>query len=71
MARRVRPMRARQLPAPAPHGNAALGDAVFEQQLVRTLGALPLLPPILAGSPPAGRGRYISNSRTASPAPAR
>ena len=49
MARRVRPVRAWQLPqaAPAPQGNAALVDAVLEQHLVRSLGALPLLLPLL------------------------
>lgn len=49
MARRVRPIRAWQLPetAPAPQGNAALVEAVLEQHLVHTLGALPLLLPLL------------------------
>ncbi len=49
MARRVRPIRAWRLPetVAAPQGNAALVDAVLEQHLVRTLGALPLLLPIL------------------------
>jgi hypothetical protein len=49
MGRRVRPIRAWKLPetAPAPQGNAALVDAVLEQHLVHTLGALPLLLPIL------------------------
>jgi len=49
MGRRVRPIRAWQLPqtAPAPQGDAALVDAVLEQHLVHTLGALPLLLPLL------------------------
>jgi len=49
MGRRVRPIRAWKLleTAPAPQGNAALVDAVLEQHLVHTLGALPLLLPIL------------------------
>lgn len=49
MGRRVRPIRAWKLPetAPAPQGNAAVVDAVLEQHLVRSLGALPLLLPIL------------------------
>ena len=49
MGRRVRPVRAWQLPetVAAPQGNAALVDAVLEQHLVRSLGALPLLLPIL------------------------
>jgi hypothetical protein len=49
MARRVRPIRAWQLPetGPAPRGDAALVDAVLEQHLVRSLGALPLVLPLL------------------------
>lgn len=49
MARRVRPIRAWRLPEamPAPRGNAALVDAVIERHLVCTLGAVPLLLPIL------------------------
>jgi len=49
MARRVRPIRAWQLAetAPTPQGNAALVDAVLEQHLVQSLGAFPLLLPIL------------------------
>jgi transposase len=49
MGRRVRPIRAWKLAetGPAPQGNAAMVDAVLEQQLVRGLGALPLLLPVL------------------------
>lgn len=49
MGRRVRPIRAWQLPetAPVPQGNAAMVDAVLEQHLVHSLGALPLLLPIV------------------------
>ena len=49
MGRRVRPIRAWQLPetVPAPRRDAALLDAVVDQQLVRTLGALPLVLPLL------------------------
>lgn len=49
MARRVRPIRAWKLAetAPSPQGNAALVDAVLEQHMVHSLGALSLLLPIL------------------------
>jgi transposase len=49
MPRRPRPIRAWHLPAsaPAPSGQAAAVDAQLDQQLVRQLGALPLLVPIL------------------------
>jgi transposase len=48
MARRVRPIRAWQLPegAPAPQGQAAAVDAALDQALVRSLGALPALLPL-------------------------
>jgi transposase len=49
MPRRPRPIRAWHLPeqAPAPTGQAAALDAQLDQHLVRQLGALPLLVPVL------------------------
>ena len=49
MPRPVRPIRAWKLTetVPAPQGNAALVDAVIEQHLVKALGAVPLLLPII------------------------
>jgi transposase len=48
MPRRPRPIRAWQLPAPSPpRGQAALLEASLDQELVRALGAIPLLLPLL------------------------
>lgn len=49
MPRRPRPIRAWQLPdtPPVPTGQAAALDASLDQELVRSLGALPVLLPIL------------------------
>lgn len=49
MSRRPRPIRAWQLPdaPPVPTGQAAALDAAPDQELVRSLGALPVLLPIL------------------------
>lgn len=49
MPRRPRPIRAWQLPetAPAPTGQAAAIEAALDRELVRRLGAVPLLLPIL------------------------
>jgi transposase len=48
MPRRPRPIRAWELPGPTPpRGQAALVEASLDQELVRTLGAIPLLLPLL------------------------
>jgi transposase len=48
MPRRPRPIRAWQLPDPTPpHGQAALADAALDQELIRSLGGIPLLLPLL------------------------
>jgi transposase len=48
MPRRPRPIRAWHLPDPIPpRGQAALAEATLDQELIRTLGAIPLVVPLL------------------------